>query len=173
MLTPYQQEFVDRRPDSNIKVIPFDPKSNEKFDEIKKQIQSILGEVKVLHRGSTGLGIAGQPEIDIYIPMSAEEIPKLTIQIENVWGKPKSIYPDEMTKFIRYIDETMIEVMLVNKSCRSWVEGETFFNYLIKNADARKEYEKLKAVGEDLSIRDYYIRKFEFMNDILVKAIPN
>jgi GrpB-like predicted nucleotidyltransferase (UPF0157 family) len=167
MLTPEQQNFIDRRSDNNIKVIPFDQKSNEKFEEIKKQVQSILGNLEVLHRGSTGLGIGGQPEIDIYIPVSVQEIPELTAEMEKVWGKPKSIYPDERTKFIRYIGETMIEVILVNKSCKSWIDGEIFFDYLKHNKDAREEYEKLKGIGESLPIREYYRRKFEFMNDIL------
>jgi GrpB-like predicted nucleotidyltransferase (UPF0157 family) len=171
MLTPEQQNFVDRRPNGNIKVIPFDPKSNEKFEKIKKQIQTILGNVEVLHRGSTGLGIAGQPEIDVYIPSTTEEILQRTIEIEKIWGKPKSIYPDERTKFIRYIDETMVEVMLVNKICKSWIDGEIFFDYLQHHKDDREQYEKLKGVGEILSIREYYIRKFEFMNDIMVKAV--
>ena len=170
MLSPEQQNFVDRRSDSNIEVIPFDPKSNEKFEEIKKQIQSILGDVEVLHRGSTGLGIGGQREIDVYIPVPDEEIPELTTKIEDVWRKPKSIYPDERTKFIRYIDETMIEVILVNKSCKSWIDGEIFFDYLKNNKDAREEYEKLKGIGESVTIKEYYRRKFEFMNAILAKA---
>lgn len=170
MLSPEQQNFIDRRSDNNIDVIPFDPKSNEKFQEIKKQVQTILGDVEVLHSGSTGLGIGGQHEIDVFIPVTSEEIPELAAKIESVWGKPKSIYPDERTKFIQYIDGTMIEVVLANKSCKSWTDGEIFFNYLENNNDEREEYERLKEIGKELSIKEYYKRKFEFINDILVKA---
>lgn len=170
MLTPLQQEFVNRRPDSNIVVIPFDPTSNEKFKQIKKEIQSVLGNVEVLHRGSTGLGVAGQPEIDIYIPLPNEEILESTEKMKVIFGDPKSIYPNERTKFIKYIEQTMIEIILVNKTCKSWIDGEIFFNYLENNEEAKMEYDKLKGVGEELSIRDYYIRKFEFMNSILQKA---
>jgi GrpB-like predicted nucleotidyltransferase (UPF0157 family) len=170
MLTPEQQNFVDRRSNDDIKVVPFDSKSNEKFEEIKQQIQSIFRDVEVLHRGSTGLEIGGQPEIDVYIPVSSEQIPVLATEMEKVWGKPKSIYPDERTKFIRYIDGTMIEVILVNKSCKSWIEGEIFFNYLKNNKDVCEEYEKLKGIGENVTVKEYYRRKFEFMNEILDKA---
>ena len=169
MITPEQQNFVDKRSDNNIEVIPFDPKSNEKFEEIKKQVRSIIGDIEVLHRGSTGLGIGGQHEIDVFIPVSADEIPELAAKIESVWGKPKSIYPDERTKFIRYIDGTMIEVVLANKSAKSWVDGEIFFKYLVENEDTRDEYERLKEIGKELSIKEYYKRKFEFMNEILDK----
>ena len=108
MLNPNQQNFIDRQSDNIIKVLPFDLKANEKFEEIKKQIQFILGNVEVLHRGSTGLEITGQPEIDVYIPVLAEEILELATELEKVWGKPKSVYPDERTKFIRYIDGTLL-----------------------------------------------------------------
>ena len=171
MLNLKQQNFIDRQSDNIIKVLPFDLRANEKFEEIKKQIQAIIGNVEVIHRGSTGLGIAGQPEIDVYIPVLSGEMPVLATELEKTWGKPKSIYPDERTKFIRYVDGTMVEVMLVNKMCESWKEGEMFFDYLKNHEDARKEYEKLKGVGEDLSYKEYYKRKFEFMNDILLNAV--
>lgn len=170
MLTPEQQNFVDRRPDDYIRVVPFDTKSEEKFEEIKKQVRLILGDIEVLHRGSSGLGVGGQREIDVYIPASPEEISRLTTEIEKVWGAPKSVYPNERTKFIKYIGETMIEVMLVNEACKSWIEGEIFFNYLKHNKIARDEYEQTKAIGEKLSIKEYYRRKFEFMNEILNRA---
>ena len=170
MLTLEQQEFVNRRPDANIKIIQFDPTSDEKFEEIKREIQSILGNVEVLHRGSSGLGIAGQAEIDVYIPTFAEEIPRLTMQMKEVFGEPKSIRVDERTKFIKFIDKTMIEIILVNKLCKSWIEGELFFDYLEKNKDFKNKYEELKAVGQDLSIKEYYRRKFEFMNEIVNKV---
>ena len=170
MLTPLQQEFVDRRPDSNIVVVPFDPTSNVKFEEIKREIQAVLGNVDVLHRGSTGLGVAGQPEIDVYIPVNATEIPEMTEKMEKVFGKPKSVRVDERTKFIKSIDQTMVEIILVNKSAQSWIEGEIFFNYLVNHKESREQYEKLKGIGEELSIREYYTRKFEFMNEILDKA---
>jgi len=128
MLTPSQQKWVDHLSDTNkVEIFPFDPKSNGKFEEIKFQIQSAIGtEFEILHRGASSLGISGQKEIDVYIPISPEKIEELTPKMEAVFGKPKSVYPLERTKFLAKIDGTTIEIMLTNQDHQSWIDGEIF-----------------------------------------------
>jgi hypothetical protein len=41
---------------------------------------------------------------------------------------------------------------------------------LKNNKDVCEEYEKLKGIGENVTVKEYYRRKFEFMNEILDKA---
>lgn len=116
------------------------------------------------------MGISGQREIDVYIPIPPEKIEELTSKMEQVFGKPKSVYPLERTKFIAKIDGTMIEIMLTNQEHQSWTAGEQFMDYLKRNPEALKQYKKLKEEGAGVSTREYYRRKIEFINEILSKA---
>lgn len=173
MLTPVQQKWVDHLSDvDKIQIFPYDPTVEQKFEQIKSEIQSVIGtEFEILHRGASAMGISGQKEIDVYIPMPAEMIEKLASKIEEVWGKPKSVYPQERTKFYRHIDGTRIEIMLTNQDHQSWIDGEKHFNYLKQNPEALEQYRKLKEDGDGVSVREYYRRKIEFINDILEKYI--
>lgn len=169
MLTPTQQQWVDHLSDvDKIQIFPYDLKAPEKFEQIKSEIKSIIGtEFEILHRGASAMGISGQKEIDVYIPMPAEKIEELAPKMEAVWGKPKSVYPQERTKFYRHIDGTRIEIMLTNKDHQSWIDGERHFNYLKQNPEALEQYRKIKEDGDGVSVREYYRRKIEFINEIL------
>lgn len=171
MLTPKQEEWVNHLSDTNhVEIFPFDPTSEEKFKKVKEQIQTVLGKsVEILHRGASSLGISGQREIDVYIPILPEKIEEYTLEMEKVFGKPKSIYPSERTKFLEKIDGTIIEIMLTNKYHESWINGETFYSYLKENNGSLNEYRILKENGEGLSNREYYRRKIEFINSVLNK----
>jgi GrpB-like predicted nucleotidyltransferase (UPF0157 family) len=171
MITLEQQKWIDHLSDtSKTEIFPFDPKSGDKFEQIKSQIQSILGtDIEVLHRGASSLGISGQKEIDVYIPIPPEKIDEFAVEMEKVFGKPKSIYLLERTKFLAYIDGTKLEIMLTNKDHQNWVNGERFFNYIKGNKEALESYKKLKEEGNGVSCREYYRRKTEFINDVLSK----
>ena len=171
MLTTKQQKWVDHLSDVHkIQIFPFDPKSSEKFQKIKKKIQSIFGpEIKVLHRGASSFGISGQAEIDVYIPVKVEKMDEMASEMEKFFGKTKSIYPKERIKFYSFTDKTKLEIMITNESCKSWTDGELFYEYLIKNKKTLEKYRKLKEGGNSLSVREYYRRKIEFINDILSK----
>jgi GrpB-like predicted nucleotidyltransferase (UPF0157 family) len=172
MLTPAQQKWVDHLSDTDkIKIFPYDPTVEEKFQKIKFEIQSVIGtEFEILHRGASALGISGQKEIDIYIPMPAETIEELAPKMEVVFGKPKSVYVLERTKFIAKIDTTKIEIMLTNQKHQSWIDGEKHFNYLKQNPEELEQYRKLKEDGDGVSVREYYRRKIEYINEILSKV---
>ena len=172
MLTPAQQKWVDHLSDTDkIEIFPYDPKAPEKFEQIKSEVQPVIGtEFEVLHRGASAMGISGQKEIDVYIPMPADRIEELASKMEVVFGKPKSVYPKERTKFYGRIDGTRIEIMLTNQNHQSWIDGEKHFNYLKQNPEALEQYRKLKEDGNGVSVREYYRRKIEFINEILNKS---
>lgn len=172
MLTPSQQKWVDHLSDTNkVEIFPFDPKCNEKFEKIKSQIQSAIGiELEILHRGASSLGISGQREIDVYIPLPPEQIEELAPKMERVFGKPTSIYLLERTKFLVKIDGTTVEIMLINKKHKGWIDGETFMSYLKENPDALEQYRILKEEATGVSTREYYTRKINFINEILSKV---
>lgn len=171
MITPEQEKWINHLSDTNsVEIFPFDPESSTKFEEVKNEIQKILGiDSIVLHRGASSLGISGQKEIDVYIPMAEQEMESAVARLEKVWGKPKSMYPAERTKFLRNIRSTTIEVMVTNKDHKNWATGEKFYEYLKANPDALDGYRKLKEDCVGLSGRKYYRRKIEFINDILDK----
>lgn len=168
MLTPEQEKWVSHlNTEGVVQIFPYDERAPEKFEQIKSQIQSVLGDVEVLHRGASGLGISGQKEIDVYIPLTSEQIEEYTPKMEEVFGKPKSVYPLERTKFLSKIDGTTIEIMLTNKDHDSWINGERFFNYLSENAEELEQYKKLKEECTGLNCQQYYRKKIEFINEVL------
>lgn len=172
MLTKEQEDWINHLSDTgSVKIAPFDPESSRKFEVIKKEVQSILGtDREVLHMGASGLGISGQPEIDVYIPVAADDFDKTTLKLQEIFGKPYSIYPMERVKFMRSVEGTKIELMIVNESRKSWIDNKIFFSYLKNNSNALERYRKLKEEGAGLSNRSYYRKKIEFINEILSKA---
>lgn len=172
MITPEQEKWLSHLDDSDsVKIYPFDPTSAEKFEKVKKQTQRLLGEdVNVKHRGATSLGISGQGELDIYIPIAEEKFDEFVSLVEKLFGKPGSIYPLERARFVTYIDNTKAEVFVINEKCAGWLDGCKFENYLKENPDALDSYQKLKEEGRGLSTQAYYRRKIEFINDILDKV---
>ena len=169
MITSEQQKWIDHLSDtSKVSIFPLDHKAEEKFQQVKSQIESILGtDIEILHRGASYLGISGQKEIDIYIPVLPEQIDYLASKMEKVFGKPKSTYPLERTKCLAYIDGTKLEIMVTNKNHTSWINGEKFYKYLMENDEALEKYRKLKEEGNGLSTKEYYKKKIEFINAIL------
>lgn len=168
MLTREQEQWISHlNTIGRVEIFPYDGKAPEKFEQIKIQIQSVLGNIEVLHRRASSLGISGQKEIDVYIPMTVEQIEEYTPKMEVVFGKPKSVYPNERTKFLAKIDGTTIEIMLTNKDHLSWINGERFHRFLAENAEDLERYRKLKEECAGLNCQEYYRRKTEFINDII------
>lgn len=168
MLTPEQEKWVGHlNNDGVVEIFPYDERAPEKFEQIKSQILAVLGDVTVLHRGASALGISGQKEIDVYIPLTPEQIEEYTPKMEAVFGKPKSVYPLERTKFLAKIDGTKIEIMLTNKDHQSWITGERFYNYLSENGEVLEQYRKLKEGCAGLNCQQYYRKKIKFINEVL------
>jgi GrpB-like predicted nucleotidyltransferase (UPF0157 family) len=173
MITPEQEKWLLHLSDTDVvKIYPADPKANEKFEKIKQQIQSVLGKnINVLHKGATSLGISGQGELDIYIPVSAKDFDSMVNSVANIFDKPKSFYPLERARFITFIDNTKAEIFVINENGKDWVNSCKFENFLQKNPETLEAYKILKEKGQGLSTRTYYLRKIEFINDILAKTI--
>ncbi len=172
MITEEQQKWLEHLSDTgSVKIAPFDPSVEQKFKTTKKQIKSILGTTTiVLHRGASALGISGQPEIDIYIPVPPDNFNKTVIALQQEFGKPYSAYELERTKFIRAAAGTKLEIMVVNEFSKSWNDNETFFSYIKKHPEDLERYRLLKEEAAGLSNRAYYRKKIEFINEILDKA---
>ena len=122
-------------------VYSYNPVSENIFQDIKTRIHSVLGAgTEILHRGSTALGIAGQREVDIYIPVAVEQMQEFSTKLEKLFGTPpKSIYESERIKFIQDSNGIRVEIMIVNKNHKSWIEGEAAFEHIKNNEDALRE----------------------------------
>lgn len=172
MLTIEQEKWVNHLSDENkIKIIPFDISAEEKFQKIKRKIIDCFGkDIDVRHCGATSFGISGQDEIDVYLPVLPEEFDSFVAQMEKIFGKPRSLYPLERVRFMTNVDEKHVDIFVINKEHESWKNSVKFEKYLRNNAEALEKYRKLKEDGGGLSVREYYRRKIEFINQILMKS---
>jgi GrpB-like predicted nucleotidyltransferase (UPF0157 family)/GNAT superfamily N-acetyltransferase len=168
MLTPEQEKWIARLSDeTKIKIVPFDPTAGDKFEAVKRKIQSELGKIlPVVHRGATSLGISGQDEIDIYIPVSIEDFYSLQTPLEKIFGKPGSIHQDRI-RFVTSVEGKHIDVFLMKGESASWRDGVKFEKYLLSHPESLESYRILKEEGNGLSTREYYRRKVAFINDII------
>lgn len=172
MLTSEQKKWLAHlRDDDEIIIKPYDHTAPQKFKQVKKRLQSTLGEKTcIVHRGATSLGISGQDEIDVYIPVSPDSFNSLLKPLQKLFGKPKSLYVLERARFVTSVDGKHIDVFLINKEREGWKNGIRFETYLKKHPKALEKYQKLKEKGNGLSTREYYKRKINFINDILAKT---
>jgi GrpB-like predicted nucleotidyltransferase (UPF0157 family) len=172
MLTPDQEKWIAHLSDNDhITIVPFDETAEEKFNAVKTKIQAAFGgDIRVEHRGATSLGISGQDEIDVYVPVPESQFNPMLVPLTAAFGKPRSHYPLERARFVTFEEGKHIDIFLINESCKGWVDGVKFEDYLKSHPSALNQYRLLKESGQGLSTREYYRRKIEFINDILSLA---
>lgn len=171
MLTKDQEKWINHLSATDkIKITPYNPKTKEVFEKIKKEIQKVFGAVDVFHRGATSLGISGQGEIDCYVPVAENDFNKYLEKMIKYFGPAGSIYSLDRARFVKYIDGIKIEMFIINKTGDGWLNGLRFEGYLMKHPEALEAYKKLKENSDGLSVQEYYRRKTEFLNDILAKC---
>lgn len=172
MITSEQQKWIDHLSDEKkILIVSFDPTAEEKFQKVKQRIQDVLGkDTSVEHHGATSLGISGQDEIDIYIPVSVDRFDVLIPLVTEIFGPPKSLYPLERSRFVTEEDGKHVDVFLINRDHYGYQNMIRFETYLRLHPKALGEYRRLKENGDGLSVREYYRRKTEFINLILAQT---
>lgn len=172
MVTIEQSKWIDHLSDEKKIVIkPYDLSCIKKFERVKSNIQNFLREdIEVRHCGATSLGISGQDEIDIYIPVIKKNFNNYIPKLIQLFGEPKSHYPLERARFVTEVDTKHIDVFLINSEDEGWIKSVKFENYLRNNPESLAMYEKLKEDGNGLSVREYYRRKIVFINEILDKC---
>lgn len=168
MLTEKQEKWVQHLSDESIiSIVPFDVNCRSQFDKVKSKIQSKLGEQqRVEHRGASSLGISGQDEIDIHIPVPAKDFNDLLIPLSELFGPVRGLYALERARFNTFLYGKKIEIFLVNEESKAWGEGQNFFEYLRSNPETLEKYRILKESLNGLTTREYYRKKLEFMNEV-------
>lgn len=172
MLTLGQEKWIAHLSNKDrIRIVPFDPTAEAKFQKVKQKIRSVLGdEIAVEHRGATSLGISGQDEIDVYVPTPPDKFNSLVDSLGASFGKPKSLYPLERARFVIHEGGKHVDVFLINEECDGWKNGIRFEAHLKSHPESLESYRQLKESGNGLTVREYYRRKIEFINDILDKS---
>jgi GrpB-like predicted nucleotidyltransferase (UPF0157 family) len=172
MLNQEQLNWLARLSDSDsVNIFPFDPSCSEKFEKIKQKIQSQLGEdLRVEHHGASSLGISGQDEIDVYVPVPTAEFDKTVLLVQTFFGEPKSVGSLKRARFATEIDGKKIDLFVVNEEHEEWKKHQKFKSFLLSHPKALEEYRMLKENAAGKSTREYYRAKLEFINGILELA---
>jgi len=95
MLTPEQEKWLAHLSDiGTVKIVPFDPTAEEKFERVKKKIQGHLGaDVAVEHYGASGLGISGQDEMMYTYQFRKRNSMKLSKRFGNFLANSEAVIP--------------------------------------------------------------------------------
>ena len=172
MLTAEQEKWIGHLSNTDtIKIVPFDPTAESRFQEIKQLIQEKTDRsLTILHLGASGLGISGQDEIDVYIPIKPAQFNTLIPKLKNLFGEPRSSYPLERSRFATAMNGKHIDIFLINQDSAGWQEGQRFHAYLLSHPLVLETYRQLKENSDGVSVQEYYRRKIEFINAILEKT---
>lgn len=169
MFTPEQTAWIAHLSDTDtIRIIPYDARAQEIFEQVREKVIRKIGtRYAVEHHGATMLGISGQDEIDVYIPVSEEEFDALVEKMRRAFGEPKSLYPKKRARFAFRELGKRVDVFPINRESTDWKNLVAFEKHLQENPEALERYRALKESGNGLSIREYYRRKISFLNEIL------
>jgi GrpB-like predicted nucleotidyltransferase (UPF0157 family) len=170
MLTAEQKKWLNHLNNSDsVGITAYNPKVKFVFKKIKAELTGILGEVQVLHKGSSALKISGQGEIDLYLPIAKKDFNPVLEKLKRHLGEPGSVYDLRRVRFVKYIDNTKIEIFIINRNSLDWKNLIKFEKYLKRHPRELKAYEKLKIDNAGRTTKDYYTKKTEFINKILKK----
>ena len=171
MLTPEQEEWIEKSlSDRIITIVPYDTRTEELFERVKTKIRNLLGEdVVVEHCGASSFGISGQDEIDVSIVVSKDMFDEYIPKLEKEFGPVGSRYPDRV-RFEVKEDGKKIDLRIIDADHPNYTNGKIFEQYLRENHDELERYRILKEECNDVTVKEYYRRKTEFINEILAKA---
>lgn len=170
MLTPDQTKWIDSLSDREIFVVPYDPRTEDLFNKFKERIQRILGsEIVIEHCGASSLGISGQDEIDVSIVTDKDKFADYIPLLEVEFGPIRSQYPDR-ARFEVKEEGKKIDLKIVDLNHPNYLSGKIFEEYLRNHPDDLERYRVLKEESNGMSVKEYYRRKTEFINDILARA---
>jgi GrpB-like predicted nucleotidyltransferase (UPF0157 family) len=171
MITKDQKKWLEHLSSvDKVALKPYDPNTPKLFREIKKNIISKIGKASIYHRGASYLKISGQDEIDIYVPVAPISFSKYVEKMTKAFGKPGSLYPSIRARFRLNGYQKHIDVFVINKKDKGWIDSEIFTKYLKFNKKILDEYRKIKENANGLSITKYYTKKTVFINKILKLA---
>ena len=141
----------------------------EMFNEEKKILQSIFGNVVIEHVGSTAVeDLLAKPIIDIAVALLKLNISKVINKLDNYEIK---YHDDEILLIKEENNETNYLIHILDINSDRYKNMIKFRDILINNKKIRKEYEKLK---KDLKNK-YYNNRIEYTKnkEDFIKRILN
>lgn len=170
MLTPEQAKWIESLSDRIVKIVPYDPRTEELFARVRDKIVGALGaDVAVEHGGASSLGISGQDEIDVSVVATKEQFAQYIPRLETIFGPVRSLYPDRARFEVRE-DGKKIDLKIVDALHPNYVQSKQFENYLRAHPVDLARYRDLKEAADGVTTKEYYRRKTEFINEILARA---
>lgn len=170
MITSEQEEWINSLSDRKVNIVPYDDIAERLFNEVKVEIHNLLGpEVKVEHVGSSSLGISGQDEIDVSIVTNRDKFDEYISKLETIFGPVQAKY-DYRVRFKAKRESKKIDLKIIDVNHPNYVEGKLFEDYLKNNPEELERYRILKEESDGQTVKEYYRRKIEFINEILLKA---
>ena len=170
MLTPNQAKWIESLSDREIIVVPYDTRSERLFNIVKAKIHKILGpEIVVEHCGASSLAISGQDEIDVSIVVEQDKFAEYIPLLEVEFGPVRSRYPDRARFEVRE-EGKKIDLKIVDVNHESYILGKAFELHLKSHPSDLERYKLLKEGASGMSVKEYYRRKTEFINEILARA---
>ncbi len=175
MITPDQEKWLQHLSnDHPTKIIPYNPIVKQAFQQVKSQIQSVLGPTTdVQHRGASSMGISGKGDLDVYIPTPPELFNQQLEKLTNHFGQPGSHYPLQRARWNIEVMRIESEIFLSNNQDKNWLDSVAFETYLKTHPDALDQYRLLKEQAQGLGTQDYYRQKTAFINHILSLVASN
>lgn len=175
MLSKADRTWLEHLSNSEkVELLPYDPNAKRLFNKQKKEILSILGQATdVLHVGASDMGISGQNEIDVVIPVTPDMFDVVVAKLKKAYGDPDSFYPKRRSRFDRYLMGKKMEVAVVDKHSQEWQKTIAFHKYIKTHPNSLENYRKLKEKYSKAGKKDYYKKKMEFINDITDKIVPD
>lgn len=172
MLTPAQRAWIDHLSDTEqIRIIPYDVSVPERFERIRERIREILGdEFPAEHHGATSFGISGQDEIDVYVPVPVDRFDETVGRLSEVLGEPGSLYLSDRARFTIEDDGKRVDIFPINKDHENWKATLAFERCLREKPEVLARYREMKESCDGLSVREYYRRKYEFVDEVLSKT---
>ncbi len=170
MLTPEQALWIESLSDRAAVVVPYDPRTEELFARVKEKIMRILGKnTLVEHCGASSFGITGQDEIDVSIVVTKDMFAECLPVLERAFGSVRSSYPDRARFEVRE-DGKKIDLKLVDGGHPNYLSGKRFEEYLRTHPADLERYRVLKEEANGTSVKEYYRRKTEFINEIFANT---
>ena len=167
MLTQEQEKYLETIPENKkIFVQDFNPAVRVASENVVSKIKSENPDWDVWPIGSSELGIAGQNDIDINIPIKPDEVDNYLPKLKKILGPPRQKEKLPM-KWEFTQDGFEVELYLTDSTIKTFKDHLDVFTMLKEHSGLRARYEEIKKSADGGSFREYMKKKYELFNEIL------
>ena len=169
LLVMYPKNYIFSYTYSNTKKVliqEYNPKAKEIALYFMNTLKKTLPELQVEYIGSSSFGIAGEPEIDLYVKANSTAFPKYVPLLNKILGRPSRIGKTLVQWFFTYKDYKM-DIALIDPSSHQYKEEMKIIEVFRQNKEILHEYDKLKHSAIGKTIRHYQQKKLAFFDWVM------